>query len=56
MIHYLAKYGNFKSLEIFLGKDIDFDVVNKNKETALVNKNIFSLYITYIILYYFILY
>ena len=34
----MAKYANFKSMEIFLGKDIDLDVLNKNKETALVKK------------------
>ena len=37
VIHYLAKYSNFSCLEIFLGKDIDLDVINKNKESALVN-------------------
>jgi len=38
VIHYVAKQGNLKSLEILLGKDVDLDVLNKDKESALVIK------------------
>jgi hypothetical protein len=36
VIHLVARYGNLKNLEILLGKEIELDVLNKDKESALV--------------------
>ena len=32
----ISKHGNLKFLEIILGKDVDLDAVNLNKESSLV--------------------
>jgi len=41
VIHLVAEYGNLKNLEILLGKDVEIDAFNKEKESALVIKIIF---------------
>lgn len=37
MIHMIAKTGNMKFLEIILGKNVDLEFMNKQKESALVH-------------------
>lgn len=40
MIHFAAMNGSNKILELILGRDIDIELLNNNKESALVNLKI----------------